>query len=112
MKGRRLFLGRGRGEESLGVVGEVVASVRRVEAFWQHDYLGAVSGSFQDLISSMKEVFGFVRACSLPSAVTGDEGPRWQTAGQLHQSDLGRCFEKGGHGCYCLSRADNLQYWI
>lgn len=52
-----------RGEEGLGVAKEVFAAVWRVEAFWENDYLGAVTGRLQGFIAGMGEVLGFVRAC-------------------------------------------------
>lgn len=71
VEGRRL-LGRGRGrEEGLGVRGEVVASVGRVEALGQHDEVRAGPRGLEDLVARVREVRRLV-------------GP----AGELHAREL------------------------
>lgn len=69
MEGRGLLFGGRRGQDGLGVFGEVIASVWGVEAFGEHDYLGPIARSFEHLVSGMKEVLGFVRTCSSLSAL-------------------------------------------
>lgn len=65
MEGRRLVLARRRWEESLGVFGEVLATVRRVETLWKDDERCAGFGSLENLRSSMLEVCSFIGTCTI-----------------------------------------------
>ena len=54
--------GRG-GEQRLGVAGEVLRAVGRVEALGEDDDFGSLGGCSEDLCACVGEVDGFVGAC-------------------------------------------------
>ena len=60
MEGRRLVFGGRGGEEGFGVGGEVLAAVRRIEAFGEDDEGGSCLGGFEDFGACVGEVDGLV----------------------------------------------------
>lgn len=69
--------------ELLGVFGEILCAIGRVEAFWEDDEFGACAGGFEDFGAGGGEVGGFVGA-----------------GGQLDEGELeGFGEEFGGHCC-------------
>lgn len=62
MEGRRLVTRRRRGAEGLGVFGEVLGTVGRVEALWENNERGARLCRLQDLGAGVGEVGGLVGA--------------------------------------------------
>lgn len=80
MKGGGLGRGGGAGEQGLGVAGEVLAAVGRVEAFGEDDEGGAGAGGFEDAGARAGEVGGFVGAC-------WGRGVRWGVGGGRRGED-------------------------
>ena len=67
MIGGGLVFGGRRGEKSLGVFGEVLSTVGRVEAFGEDDQAGASFGGLEDFGAGVREVGSFVGACDVIS---------------------------------------------
>ncbi len=60
VEGRRLVARGRRGQEGLGIRGEVVASVGRVEALGQHDEVRAGPGGLEHFVTRVREIRGLV----------------------------------------------------
>ncbi len=117
MVGRGLCFGWGGREENFGVGGEEGRAVGGVEAFWEHDDLGARGGGFEDFLSGVEEVVRFVCACGwgelvdlrvllrvgaqlkLPKWQEERWGKRRQTTRQLHQRNLHWFLQQARHTC-------------
>lgn len=99
MEGRGLLGCGWRGEERLGIAGEVLRAVGRVEAFGEDDDFGSLGGRGEDLCARVGEVDGFVVACGGCVSVLHLEGKRgMHTAGQLHEGKLDGLLQDCGHG--------------
>ena len=100
VEGRGLRLRGGGREERLGVGGEELAAVGRVEAFREDDQGGAGAGGFEDFGAGAGEVGGFVGAWGVVSEGRGGMG-EWEgvTGCELHKSELEGFFEEAGHFC-------------
>ncbi len=65
MEAGRLSWGWWRGQESLGITGEVLAAVRGIEAFWEDDEGGASFGGFENFGAGTGEVDGLIGSWQL-----------------------------------------------
>lgn len=99
-----LFGARRVGRELLGVFGEVIAAVGRVEALGQDDDLGAAGGGFVYFVACVGEVGGFVGAAR---ELDAGELDGLQEEGRCHCAEVASVREEkarsrcGSCGCYC-----------
>lgn len=63
VKRGRLFRGGGRRQEGIRIFGEVLSTIRRVEAFREYNDFCTCRCSFMYLFAGMGKVLRFVRAC-------------------------------------------------